>query len=123
MSITQNELYVEYCLHGTFNDETLLEELHKLWISEDVTPPTSPEIYDLREADFIEVTTTGIRRAISLNRLLRSDSPKVPVALLANYDLNHFYSSLVSNVTPNVRAFLVNDEAVAWVSSEGALPS
>ena len=99
MSITQNELYVEYCLHGTFNDETLLEELHKLWISEDVTPPTSPEIYDLREANFIEVTTTGIRRAISLNRLLRSDSPKVPVALLANNDLNHFYSCLVSNVT------------------------
>ncbi len=121
ISITQHELYVEYCFCDTFTDETLLEALHKLWI--EFTPPQNPELYDLREADFIEVTTAGIRKTISLNRLLRSDSPKVPVALLANYDLSHFYSHLVSSSTPNVRDFLVSDEAVAWVSSEGAHPS
>ena len=118
ISITPHETYLEYCFHGTFDDETLFEALHELWI--EFTPPQNPELYDLREADFIEVTTAGVQKTISLNRLLRSDSPKVPVALLANYDLNHFYSHLVSSQTPNVRAFLVNDEAVAWVSSEGA---
>jgi len=121
ISITPHELYVEYCFHDTFNNETLFEALHQLWI--EFTPRQNPELYDLREADFIEVTTAGIQKTISLNMLLQSDSPKFPVALLANYDLSHFYSNLVSSSIPNVRTFLVNDEAVAWVSSEGTHPS
>ena len=126
MSITRHKDYVEYRLLGTFHNASLCQAFQDLWSSDEYTRDKA-ELYDLREVDVAGVSTTGVRSINQLNRKLHAVAQQHPVALLADDVLEHFYSRLVIRLTedrnPNIRVFRDPDEAVKWVSSEGAHPS
>ncbi len=126
ITVTHHDGYVEYYFDGSFDDENLYQSCSDLWTADDY-PPTKPELHDLRVADFSQITATGIRKVTKLNRQLLSNAPKLPNAMLANNQFTNFYSRMASRLraewNPNVRVFQDYEEAVEWVSLEGARTS
>ncbi len=125
MLINTHKDYVEYCLFGNFDNESLCQAFQDLWTSDEYTR-SKAELYDLRAVDIDGVSTTGVRSINQLNRKLHAVAQQHPVALLAHDVLEHFYSRLAIRLTedrnPNIRVFRNYDEAVKWVSSEGTSP-
>ncbi len=125
-TITTHESYTIYSLSGAFDDESLYQTYSDLWTSSDYTP-TKPELHDLRVADFSRVTAAGIRNVAKLYKRLHSSAPQRPNAILAVNELNSFYALMASRLAeewnPNVRVFQDHEEAVVWVSLEGARTS
>ena len=126
VTVTDHESYVEYCFRGAIDDEKTYQYFRDLWSSADYEP-TRSELYDFRHADFTDLTSAAIRKILSLNRELHADAPQLPHAMLASEDLHYGLSRMVAALSedrnPNVRVFRDPDEAVAWVSSEGARSS
>ena len=126
VTVTEHESYVEYCFRGAIDDEKMYQYFRDLWSSTDYEP-TRSELYDFRHADFSAVTSTAIKKILSLNRELHADAPQLPHAMLAtedfHYGLSRMIAALSEDRNPRVRVFRDPDEAVAWVSSERARSS
>ena len=126
ITVTQHEGYVEYRLLGAFDDDNAHQTLNDLWMAADYEF-THNELYDYSLADFTQLTGAGIRKIVHLRERLNTDKLQLPTAMLATRDVQYGFSRMITtlneNQNPNLRVFRDRDEAVAWVSSEGALPS
>lgn len=124
MTITKYEGYMEYCFSGVFNDESLYQVFCDLWTKPDYE---SKELYDFSRADVAQVTGESIRKIVTLNRQLHPTVPQHQHAVLAENDLHYGLSRMFIGtnyeLNPNLKVFRDRDEAIAWVSSEGAHPS
>ncbi len=126
ITVTQNEGYVEYHFIGSFDDVSLYQAVREIWTADNYEP-TQQELYDLRGGDFTLITGTAIRKITDLNQQLHAEAPQLRHAMLTIRDLQYGFSRMLTtlneNRNPNVRVFRDRDEAIAWVSSEGAPPS
>ena len=126
ITVTQQEGYLEFHFAGAFDDESLYQTMRDLWMADDYEP-THNELHDLRHADFTQVTGECIRKTTDLNRRLHADAPQLQHAMLANDDFSYGLSRMTSGLSGDwnatIRVFRDREEAIAWVSSEGAHPS
>ena len=79
LTITDRELYLEYCLSGTFDDESMYQMFDDLWTAPDYRF-THNELYDYRLADFKQLTIGVIQKIVHLRRRLNTDKLQLSTA-------------------------------------------
>ena len=85
------------------------------------------KLYDLTDADLKQITNAIKHNLMNLRGRI-ADTNQHPIAVLVEEDdltfgFARMFSSLSAELTPNIRVFRDRDEAIAWISSEGAHPS
>ena len=125
VTITKYEGYVEYSFRGLFDDEGVIKAFQDLWAANEYELDRN-KLYDLTDTDFKQITSAATNDVMNLRKRAIEDT-HFPVAVLAKDDLNFGLSRMIATLseelTPNVRVFRDRDEAIAWISSEGAHPS